>query len=50
MGCWEMPRNLPLRLEEGKVFFSEEQKQKTFGLVPTAACRPWPDRWEAAEK
>jgi len=31
-------------------FFSEEKNQKTFGLALADGYRPWPDRWEAAEK
>ncbi len=33
---------------EGKVFFSEEKKQKTFNSAPTDRSRLWPDNGEAA--
>jgi hypothetical protein len=31
------------------MFFSEEKNQKTFNSALADGCRPWPDRWEAAE-
>jgi hypothetical protein len=37
---------IKVREGEGKVFFSEEKKQKTFISAPAARSRPWPRTWE----
>jgi hypothetical protein len=34
---------------KGRVFFSEEKKQKTFVSLPLQAWRPWPETAAVAE-